>query len=198
VRALQAAKGPVRTVPAGSTLTDVAEVMADEGLRVLVVVDQDGLPVGIVTERDVVVRGLARGRRPSSPVEVVMTPEVVTAGASAPARTVFRLLQERRIRQVPLIEQGGMVAMLYRDDLGDERTAEILAGLRTCPHCAREWLRPVETGDSTNFLCLYCRSCWSVAGATLAPVETRRCRGCEEHNLCRPPLVDFGVAPRTS
>jgi CBS-domain-containing membrane protein len=171
----------------------VAEIMAGEGLRALVVVDEDGLPVGIVTERDVVVRGLARGRHPSSPVELVMTPEVVTVEASAPSRTAFRLMRERRIRQVPLVQRGRMVAMLQEDDLAGERAAETLAALRRCPHCRREWLRPVDTATSTNFLCLYCRSCWTVAGGSFVAVERPQCVGCGEHNLCRPPLLDYGV-----
>jgi len=198
VEALQAARRRVCTIPAGSPLTDVAEAMADEGLRALVVVDGEGLPVGIVTERDVVVRGLARGRRPSSPVDLVMTPDLVTVEASTPARTVLRLLRERRIRQVPLVEGDRMVAMLHEDDLDDERAAEVIAALRRCPHCGREWLRPVETDAATNFLCLYCRTCWTVAGGAFAPVETRRCRGCGEHNHCRPPLLDFGVVGKAS
>ncbi len=167
--------------------------MAGEGPRAVVVVDEGGLPVGIVTERDGVVRGLARGRRPSSPVELVMTPDLVTAEASAPARSVFRLLRERGIRQVPLVERGRLVAILRREDLADEEAAETLSGLRRCPHCDGEWLRPVDTDAATNFLCLYCRSCWTVAGGVFAAVETRQCPGCPDHNLCCPPLIDHGV-----
>lgn len=193
MRAFQAAHRPLRTVPAGSPLTDVAELMADESLRAVVVVDEDGLPVGIVTERDLVVRGLARGRRATAPVEVVMTPGVVTAEASAPARAVHRLLREHRIRQVPLMEGGRMVGMVERDDLVDEATAELVAGLRHCPHCDGEWLRPVETRSSTNFVCLHCRSCWTISGGTFVAVETRTCPGCPEHNFCRQPLIDYGL-----
>jgi CBS domain-containing protein len=193
VRAIQAARRPLRTVPAGSPLTDVAALMADEGLRAVVVVDEDGLPVGIVTERDLVVRAVARGQRASAPVDVVMTPGVITAEAASPARTVHRLLREHRIRQVPLVDRGRMIGVLERDDLVDESATEILASLRHCPHCGGEWLRPVETEASTNFLCLRCRSCWSITGGTFAAVESRSCSGCAEHNFCRQPLIDYGV-----
>jgi len=191
--ALQAARRPARTVPAGSPLTAVAGLMADEGLRAVVVVDADGLPVGIVTDRDLVVRGLARGRRAIVAVDEVMTAGVLTAEASAPARTVYRLLREHRIRQAPLVERGRLVAMVERDDLADEAAAELLAHLRRCPHCGGEWLRPVETRSSTHFLCLQCQRCWAVGGGMFVRVETRTCPGCEEHNFCRQPLIDYGV-----
>ena len=192
MRAITVARRAVRTVPAGTPLSDAAELMADEGLRALLVVDGDGRPVGIVTERDIVVRALARGRRPSAPVEVAMTTDLVTADATASTREVYRLLKERRIRQVPLVERGRLVAMVGRDDLADEGAAEILVRLRCCPHCGGQWLRPVETNASTNFLCLNCRSCWNVAGGAFVTVDSRSCPGCEDHNLCCPPLIDHG------
>ncbi|HVW34004.1 MAG TPA: CBS domain-containing protein [Acidimicrobiia bacterium] len=193
MRAIQAARRPVRTIPAGTPLTGAAEAMAGEGLRAIIVVDGEGVPVGIVTERDLVVRGLARGLHRSAPVERVMTPELVTADASTSTRTVYRLLRDRRIRQIPVTQQGRIVAVVERDDLTDEAATEVLARLRNCPRCRGNWLRPVETDASTNFLCLNCRSCWAVTGGEFAPVESRRCAGCEDHNLCRPPLLDHGL-----
>jgi CBS domain-containing protein len=193
MRAIEAGRQPPPTVPAGTPLHEVARLLASEGLRAVVVTDREGGPAGIVTERDLVVRGLAWNLPSDTPVEAVMTPELVTASPSAPARFAYRLLRAHGIRQVPLVDAGRVVGIVDRDDLVDEARTEVLADLRRCPRCQGEWLRPVSTMDATNFLCLVCRSCWHLADGVFVQVETRSCPGCPEHNFCRFPLIDYGV-----
>lgn len=177
----------------GASLLEVARLMADEGWRAVVVADPDGAPAGIVTDRDIVVRALAWGLPPDSPVETVMTPEVVTAHSSAPGRFVYRLLRAHGIRQLPLVQDGRVVGLVSRDDLVDEASTEVIARLRHCPRCGGQWLRPVSTSDATNFLCVACRTCWHLRDGGFVKVETRLCPGCPEHNFCRFPLIDYGV-----
>lgn len=185
--------GSVRSVTVGTPLQEVARLMAAEGLRAVVVTGCDGAPAGIVSERDLVVRGLAWNLPPDTPVEEVMTTELVTADPSAPPRTIYRLLRSHGIRQVPLVEDGRLVGIVERADLADEATAETLDALGGCPRCHSRCLRPVSTVDATNFLCLACRSCWHLEAGTLMAVEQRSCSGCPEHNFCRFPLIDHGV-----
>lgn len=198
MRAIEAGRQTVRTVTVGTPLHEVAQLMAAEGLRAVVVTDGDGEPAGIVSERDLVVRGLAWNRPSDAPVEAVMTPELVTAQATAPIRSVHRLLRARRIRQVPLMDGGRIVGIVERADVGDEATLERLAGIGGCPHCGNDWLRPVATADATNLLCLACRACWQLHDGRLARVEPRSCSGCPEHNYCRFPLIDHGADPGRS
>ena len=193
MRAIEAARRPARTVPAGTPLRDVARLLATDGLRAVVVGDHDGGPVGIVTERDLVVRGLARNLPPETPVEALMTTELVTADPSAPTRFVYRLLRDNGVSQIPLVESGRVVGIVERDDLAGEATAEVLADLGPCPRCGGGWLRPVSTAEATNFLCLCCRRCWHLERGAFVPVDPRSCRGCVEHNFCRFPLIDYGI-----
>jgi len=197
MRAIEAGRRSVRTVTVDTPIGDVARLMAAEGLRAVVVTDGDGTPAGIVTERDLVVRGLARNLPRERAVESIMTPDLVTAPPSAPTRFAYRLLRAHGIRQLPLVETGRVVGTVERDDLADEAEAEVLAGARRCPRCDGEWLRPVSTVDATNFLCSLCGTCWHLQGGTLVQVEQRTCPGCPEHNFCRFPLIDYGVAPAT-
>jgi CBS domain-containing protein len=193
MRAIEACRRPPLTVPAGTPLHEVARLLASEGLRAVVVTDREGGPAGIVTERDLVVRGLAWNLSFETPVEAVMTSELVTASPSVPTRSAYRLLRAHGIRQVPLVEAGRVVGIVDRDDLVDEARTEVLADLRSCPRCQGEWLRPVSTMEATNFLCLLCRSCWHLTDGVFVQVETRTCPGCAEHNFCRFPLIDYGV-----
>ena len=195
MRAIDAGRTTIRTVPVGTPLHEVAGLMATQGLRAVVVTECDGKPAGIVSERDLVVRGLSRDLPSTTPVEAVMTPELVTAEPSAPTRFVYRLLRAHGIRQVPLLEAGRVVGMVERGDLLDEATTEVLAEPRHCPRCQGDWLRPVSTAEATNFVCLGCRSCWHLAEGAFVAVEQRSCPGCPEHNFCRFPLIDYGVDP---
>ena len=190
---IEAGRRKVHAVPTGTSLREVAGLMAGDGLRAVVVADPDGAPIGIVTERDLVVRGLAWDLPADTPVDAVMTTDLVTASPSAPARFVYRLLRTHRIRQVPLVERGRLVGVIARDDLVDEADAEVLADLAHCPRCGAEWLRPVSTSDATNFLCMLCRTCWHLEDGAFVQIETRSCPGCPEHNFCRFPLIDYGV-----
>jgi CBS-domain-containing membrane protein len=167
--------------------------MADEGRRAVVVEGHDGLPVGIVSERDLVVRALAWQLAPDTPVDTVMTPDLVTAEASAPAAAVYRSLRQHAIRQIPLLENGKVVALLRLEDLDDEMATELLATRRRCPHCQGDWLRPVATAEATNFLCLQCHACWHLESGEFVRVDQHACPGCPDHNFCRVPLVDRGV-----
>jgi len=195
MRAIDAGRRAVTTVSQAASIAEVARLMAAEGLRAVIVTGDDGSPVGIVSERDLVVRALARCRPPETPVASVMTPDLVTAPAGAPTRFVYRLLQAHRIRQVPLIDRGRLVGTVSRDDLADEADAEVIAGVRGCPRCHGEALRPVSTEHDTNFLCSTCGTCWHLRGGVLVQVEQRTCPGCPEHNFCRFPLIDYGVDP---
>lgn len=193
MRAIDAARKMPRTVPAGTPLHEVARLLATEGLRAVVVTGHDGRPAGIVTERDLVVRGLARKLADDSPVEAVMTSDLVTTDPSAPTRSAYRLLQDRDVRQVPLVESGRLVGIVERDDLADDAAGEVLARLGACPRCGGRSLHAVSTASATNFLCLSCRSCWHLHSGAFVPVETRSCPGCPDHNFCRFPLIDHGA-----
>lgn len=167
--------------------------MADVGVRAVVVAEHDGPPLGIVSERDIVVRALARNLPAETAVELVMTSDLVTAPPSTPTRFAYRLLRAHSIRQLPLVEGGRVVGMVERADLADEAAAEVVADHRRCPRCHSEWLHPVTTSEATNFLCIMCRACWHLRDGAFAQVETRSCPGCTEHNFCRFPLIDHGV-----
>lgn len=191
MRAIEAALRPLHTVMAGATVEEVAQLMAVEGLRAVVVERDDGGAAGIVSERDLVVRALARRLPPSTAVDAVMTPDPVTAEATGPLSAAYHLLREFGVRQIPLVDQGRVVAVLGLEDLADEMAAELLADRPHCPQCRGDWLSPVTTvDDETNFLCLQCRNCWHLAGGELARVDERTCAGCPDRNFCRFPALD--------
>ncbi len=108
-------KMPV-TVPPERSLAEVAKLM-DEAVVGAIVIVEDEKPIGIVTDRDLTVRALARRLPSDSRVDAVMSTGVVTLGATADLRDAVRIFTEHAFRRLPLVEEGRMVGMLTVDDL---------------------------------------------------------------------------------
>jgi len=109
-------KDPV-TIAAGATIGRAAELMDRMVVGAVVVVDGDGRPVGIVTDRDIVVRAVARDVPADARVDSIMTTDVVTLDAAAEVDEALTLLYQKPFRRLPLVEDGRMVGMLTVDDL---------------------------------------------------------------------------------
>jgi len=108
-------KMPV-TVTADATVADAAEAMDSQAVGAVVVVN-GGRPIGIVTDRDLALRVLARRLPLDSRVDDVMSTAIVTLGATADVREAVRIFSEHAFRRLPLVEEGRMVGMLTVDDL---------------------------------------------------------------------------------
>ena len=102
--------GPERTI------RDAALLMEQAGVGSLVVVSGDRL-VGLVTDRDLVRRVLARGLAPDARIDSVMTTPVVTIDASADLDQAFALFGTHGLRRLPVERDGHFVGMLSVDDL---------------------------------------------------------------------------------
>jgi CBS domain-containing protein len=99
----------VATVEAGATALDVARRMEKEKVGSVVVV-RDGTPLGIVTDRDLVVRVLAHGLAPAStPVQAVMSSPVHGIPEHADRHEAATMMRERQVRRLPLLDRGGKV-----------------------------------------------------------------------------------------
>jgi CBS domain-containing protein len=106
----------VVVVSADQTIAEAAEIMNETGVGALVVVDGE-LPVGLLTDRDLVRRGLARGLPSDARVDAVMTMPVITIDAEADAHDVYRVLRSHAVRRIPVVSDGKLVGMITTDDL---------------------------------------------------------------------------------
>jgi CBS domain-containing protein len=98
------------------TLGDAAEIMNSTGVGALAVIDNDRL-IGIVTDRDLVRRGLARRMPADARVDGVMSTGVITVDADADLHSVFGLFRSHAIRRLPVMRDGRFVGMITIDDL---------------------------------------------------------------------------------
>ena len=82
--------------------------------------------VGIVTDRDLAARVVAAGRDPRlTRLGDIMSSPIVTLDVGAPHAEALRLMRERGIRRVPLVEGKRVVGMVTLDDLLLERAATL-------------------------------------------------------------------------
>ena len=120
---------PVLTCTPETSVSEAARRMAERNVGSIVVVDGDGRPVGILTERDMV-RIVAQGLAPETPVEKVMTRGLVTASPDAPASRLLCTMLEKGIRHIPVVDGEGRLLGIVslRDLVRAEAAREQLCG----------------------------------------------------------------------
>ena len=96
----------------------VAAILRDSGAGSVVVVDDHEHLVGIVTDRDIVIRAVATGLPLNRPVQTVMTSDVGYVYASEDVATATTRMLERRCRRLPVLDTAGaVVGVVALDDL---------------------------------------------------------------------------------
>jgi signal-transduction protein with cAMP-binding, CBS, and nucleotidyltransferase domain len=110
-----------RTIDASDTIADAARVMRDADIGDVIVMD-DGQVSGIVTDRDITVRGVADGRDPdSTSVSEVCTTGVETMEPEASVDDALSRMREKDIRRLPVAKNGRPVGIVSLGDLAVER-----------------------------------------------------------------------------
>jgi CBS domain-containing protein len=115
-------------------LTDVARMMVEHDCGAIPVVrsQNDTSPIGIITDRDIVIRVVAEGRSPAEhTVRDAMSASVATVHGSDSLQTALKVMQDNQVRRVPVInEQGHVIGMLAQADVAlnasADQTADVL------------------------------------------------------------------------
>jgi len=125
VQAILQGKGAqVVSVSPGDTVGNVARVLSDRRIGAVLVREQ-GKVVGVFSERDIV-RGLARYGAQSleRPVSDLMTHDVITCKPSESVHDVMERMTARRVRHLPVIDNGQLIGIVSIGDLVKERIEE--------------------------------------------------------------------------
>jgi CBS domain-containing protein len=113
--------GRVVTCRPEQSIRQALALLAEHNIGALVVVDELGTPVGILSERDVVREAARDERLFARTVGEIMTRDVVVGVPEDAVRAVANTMTERRIRHVPVIAEGGLVGIV---SIGDVVKAE--------------------------------------------------------------------------
>lgn len=120
------------------TLVDAARKMADLDVGSLPICGEDNRLKGMVTDRDIVVKVLARGEDPSTVTAGQLGEgKPVTIGADDSLEEALRTMSEHRVRRLPVIDGHELVGMLSTADLvrslPDESAGDLIQALSAGP-----------------------------------------------------------------
>ena len=120
-------KKPV-TVATTDSCAEAARKMAEADIGDILVQD-DGHVAGILTDRDIVVRAVARGRNPESTlVGDVCTRDIATLTPADDVEQALRLMKDKAVRRIPVVEDGRAVGIVTLGDLAQDRDPKSVLG----------------------------------------------------------------------
>ena len=105
-----------RSVSPNDSIQNAACIMRDEDAGAVPVVD-NGRAVGIVTDRDIVVRVVAEGGQLNRPVRDIVSSTLVSATPDMSTREAAELMSEHQIRRLPVVENHRLVGIVSIGDL---------------------------------------------------------------------------------
>jgi CBS domain-containing protein len=122
-----------RTVSPGDSIQVAARIMKEEDTGVVPVVD-NGRPVGILTDRDIVIRAVADGGPCDRPVREIATTELVFVKPDTSTREAEKIMSQRQIRRLPVVENDRLVGIVSLGDIAvkegkDSRTGDTLENI---------------------------------------------------------------------
>lgn len=110
---------PAQVNPTDS-LERVSQLMAEHDCGCIPVVNADGLRsvVGVVTDRDIAVRGVAKGRPGSTPVGDIMTPDPEVCSPDDDLERIEKVMSDRQLRRVVVVDKASeVVGIIAQADL---------------------------------------------------------------------------------
>lgn len=124
-----------QTLPASATVREAAEAMRANDIGDVIAIDDKGGVVGIVTDRDVVVRVVAEGRDSrATQIEDIASRELTVVSPEDSVERAVELMRERALRRLPVVKRGKIVGIVSIGDLAVERdSASALADISAAP-----------------------------------------------------------------
>jgi CBS domain-containing protein len=113
--------------------------MAADDIGAIPVCDGKGKLMGMVTDRDLVVRVLCDGLDPATTAvgDVFTATEVVTIGADDPAEDAIRTMKEHAVRRLPVIDGKEMIGMVSQADIArflpDAKVGDLVGAISAAP-----------------------------------------------------------------
>ena len=114
----------VETIQPNQTAQEAARFMLRADAGSIPVTDGERL-IGMITDRDIAVRGVAEGRGPETPVRELMTDGIVCAGIDEDVDSVAQKMSDAQVRRLPVIdEQQKLCGIVSLGDLARETETE--------------------------------------------------------------------------
>jgi CBS domain-containing protein len=125
-----------KTLPSNAMLSDAAKMMADDDIGDVIVTDPSSSAViGIITDRDIVIRAIAKGLDPAStPIDASFSPTAAVVAPHDLVQEASFLMRDEEVRRLPVMEEGRAVGIVSLGDLAAEtEQGTVLASLNEAP-----------------------------------------------------------------
>lgn len=98
------------------TATDAAKMMEDTGVGAIIITENN-LPVGIVTDRDFAIKIVAHSYPVGTPVKQIMSTPLISIDSDSDLWTASDLMSTRNVRKLPVIDDDNVVGIITTSDL---------------------------------------------------------------------------------
>lgn len=122
-----------------TNLQEIAKMMLDNDCGAIPVCEDANhkRPIGVITDRDITVRAVAKGDNPlNMTAKSIMTKNVVTITRESAVEDCLNLMEEHRVRRIPVVDDNGeCCGMVAQADIAahtnDQNTAEVVEKIST-------------------------------------------------------------------
>ena len=119
------------TVTSQNSILDTAMKMRDHDIGFIPVVDGKKL-VGVITDRDLVIRGLAENKPATAPIQDILSQQLTTISPETSVEEAAQIMAREQIRRLPVVENGELVGVVAIGDLAvremhDEKAGKALS-----------------------------------------------------------------------
>lgn len=125
---------PAETLTTSDTLAVAAQALRTSNVGSMPVLDEDGRLAGVVTDRDLVVRGIAEGLDvDTATVGEICTGSVVSVTVDDDARAIVGALSENQVRRLPVLDGEDVVGVISQADvarsMSNEQTGDVVQAI---------------------------------------------------------------------
>lgn len=119
----------VRSLKGDNTIADAAKLMRELDVGVIPVTAQNGDLIGVITDRDIVIRTVALGKAPASQrIDSIMTKDIVTITSNTDVSEAARIMSDEKIRRLPVVDGMRLIGMVSLGDLAANNRSDRMAG----------------------------------------------------------------------
>ncbi|WP_017471776.1 CBS domain-containing protein [Amphibacillus jilinensis] len=109
-------------------INEIAKLMADQDIGAIPVCDENHHLLGVVTDRDLVIRGYAKAVDPNESIEQCMTRDAITCDPNQTVREAGELMAKHQIRRLPIVKDRKLIGIVSLGDLALEKQSDHMAG----------------------------------------------------------------------
>ena len=115
------------SVQPGDSLATAAQAMRENDIGDLIVLNGEEL-FGVITDRDIVVRGIAENHDPQTQVKEIASQQVKTVSPEDAVDDAVEIMKDHAVRRLPVVENGRVVGVVSLGDIARERDPDSALG----------------------------------------------------------------------